>query len=202
MFAPRLSVSDHRAALALGDFAHAFRAWPPTYFRRIGCAISTKGAVSDPESKQYFTVDDANESVSELNTLFSRVMQLRAQLKTLYQSLDDSGHAPDGEELQGTIESADNLPDDAPAVVRRDYVRFRALMSTLREQVEDIQDTGAIIKDIEIGLVDWPALHQGREVLLCWRYGEPEVSHWHETHAGYSDRRPVSELDPMEPGAG
>lgn len=157
----------------------------------------------DDDEKLYFTVEDANGSVSELSALFARVMQLRAQLKTLYQSLDEAGHAPGDEELQGTIESADNLPDDAPSTVQRDYVRFRALMSTLREQVEDIQHTGAIIKDIEIGLVDWPAMHQGREVWLCWKYGESEVSHWHEIHTGFSARRPVSELEPSKtPAAG
>lgn len=150
--------------------------------------------MSGTDSRSYYTLDDANGSVSELSELFARVMQLRAQLKALYQSLDDSGYAPGDEELQGTIESAENLPDDAPATVQRQYVRFRALMSTLREQVEGIQHTGVIIKDIEIGLVDWPALHEGREVLLCWKYGESEVSHWHEVHTGFSSRRPVSEL--------
>jgi hypothetical protein len=152
--------------------------------------------VARDQSKQYFTVKDANRTVIQLTELFGRVMQLRAQLKSLYQQLEEAGYAPDGEELQGTIETADNLPADAPPNIVRDYVRFRALMSTLREQVEGIQKTGAIIKDIEIGLVDWPAMHQGREVLLCWKYGEREVTHWHEMHTGFDDRRPVSELDP------
>ncbi len=146
-------------------------------------------------TKSYFTLSEANDSVGELTALFERVMQLRAQLKSLYQQLEEAGHAPDGEELQGTIETAENLPTGAPPNVVRDYVRFRALMSTLREQVESIQKTGAIIKDIEIGLVDWPALHQGREVLLCWKYGEREITHWHELEEGFAGRRPVSELE-------
>jgi len=151
--------------------------------------------VPGESSKSYFTVADANRAVAELSALFGRVMQLRAQLKSLYQQLDDVGFGPEGEELQGTIDTAENLPENAPAAVVRDTVRFRALMSTLREQVERIQDTGAIIKDIEVGLVDWPAMHQGREVLLCWKYGEREVAHWHERDDGFAGRRPVSELD-------
>jgi hypothetical protein len=50
------------------------------------------------------------------------------------------------------------------------------------------------VKDIEIGLVDWPAMHEGREVLLCGKYGEREVASWHERDAGFAGRRPVAEL--------
>lgn len=142
--------------------------------------------------KHYFTVAEANQQLGDLRALFERVMQLRAQLKTLYQRLDRAGHAPEERDLKG---AADREREDLSPEVTRDLSWFRGLVETLREQVEGIQGTGCVIKDIEVGLVDWPAMHAGREVLLCWRYGEPEVGFWHELHAGYRGRRPVAELE-------
>jgi len=55
--------------------------------------------------------------------------------------------------------------------------------------VKDIQDMGVLVKDVNVGLVDFPSFREGREVFLCWRYGEQEVSHWHDVDAGYRERR-------------
>jgi hypothetical protein len=53
--------------------------------------------------------------------------------------------------------------------------------------------TGAILRDINTGLVDFPALREGRKICLCWRYGEGEIAYWHETDTGFSKRRSISE---------
>ena len=152
--------------------------------------------MSSDDDKQYFTLADANDELDHLRELFERVMQLRAQLKTLYHRLENAGHPPREEHLRGTTAVAGPRgTGEVPADVQRDLVLFRGLVETLREQVDEIQDTGCIIKDIEVGLVDWPALHQGREVLLCWKYGEHEVGWWHDVDSGFAGRRPVSELD-------
>jgi len=144
--------------------------------------------------KHFFTLDEVNGELIRLRELFSAVMQLRGQLKGLYQRLDSAGHPPREEDLQDA-EPEEGETEPPPPEVQRDLARFRGLVEALREQIEAIQDTGCLIKDIEVGLVDWPALHQGREVLLCWKYGEPEVAFWHELHTGFAGRRPVSELD-------
>jgi hypothetical protein len=142
--------------------------------------------------KHFFTLDEVNGELVRLRELFSAVMQLRGQLKSIYQRLDAAGHPPREEDL----EDGEPTEEPPPPEIQRDLARFRGLVEALREQIEAIQGTGCVIKDIEVGLVDWPALHQGREVLLCWKYGEPEVAFWHETHTGFAGRRPVAELDP------
>ena len=58
--------------------------------------------------------------------------------------------------------------------------------------VHHILDTGVLIKDINIGLLDFPAFKDGREVYLCWQYGEGEIAFWHEIEAGYAGRQPIS----------
>ena len=143
------------------------------------------------EERQYFTVAEANTQLRSLGLLFSQVMQLRGQLKVLYAQLDDSDCAPSEAELVGEVEWSD---EGYSLAQLRDRHVFAALVETLRERVADIEGSGCIIKDIETGLVDWPALHDGREVLLCWRYGETCVTHWHEVDSGFSGRRPVAEL--------
>ena len=154
------------------------------------------------DAKHFFTLDEVNGELVRLRELFSAVMQLRGQLKAIYQRLDAAGHPPREEDLkddpdegEDEDESEAGQEQEPPPDVQRDLARFRGLVETLREQIEAIQDTGCVIKDIEVGLVDWPALHQGREVLLCWKYGEPEVGFWHELNTGFAGRRPISELE-------
>jgi hypothetical protein len=54
-----------------------------------------------------------------------------------------------------------------------------------------ILDTGAQVKDINTGLLDFPALREGHEVYLCWKYGEDQIAFWHEIDAGFAGRQPI-----------
>jgi len=66
-------------------------------------------------------------------------------------------------------------------------------MADLSRYVEELSDTGAELKDYETGLVDFPAVMDGRSVLLCWKLGETQVEHWHETDEGVSGRQSVAD---------
>jgi hypothetical protein len=57
--------------------------------------------------------------------------------------------------------------------------------------VEELQGLGVLVKDLDLGLVDFPALHEGREVLLCWQVGEDEVAYWHGVDEGFAGRKPL-----------
>jgi hypothetical protein len=61
----------------------------------------------------------------------------------------------------------------------------------LQECVSRIQETGCLLKSVEDGLVDFPHLKEGREVYLCWKYGEDDIGYWHETDAGFRGRTPI-----------
>ena len=69
--------------------------------------------------------------------------------------------------------------------------RLDALVEDMTRRVSELQDLGVIVKDLDWGLVDFPADRYGEKVLLCWRYGEPEVSFWHKPNEGYNGRRPL-----------
>ena len=84
------------------------------------------------------------------------------------------------------------LADAAPAngggapgrEVGEGFLEVRRLLSA-------VQELGIVIRDIDRGLIDFPALTDGREVYLCWELGEDEVSHWHDLEGGYGGREPL-----------
>jgi len=61
----------------------------------------------------------------------------------------------------------------------------------LDKLVHQIMDTGAILKDINTGLLDFPALRDDHEVYLCWQHGEQRIGYWHEIDAGFEGRQPL-----------
>jgi len=61
----------------------------------------------------------------------------------------------------------------------------------LKAAIEKIQETGCLIKDLDVGLVDFPTLFRGEEVYLCWKLGECDISFWHGTQEGFAGRKPI-----------
>ena len=68
---------------------------------------------------------------------------------------------------------------------------LEVLAAELVECIDGIQALGAQVKDLDTGLVDFPSLRDGQEVLLCWRVGEPEIAFWHHPEEGFAGRRPL-----------
>lgn len=61
----------------------------------------------------------------------------------------------------------------------------------VKEGLEEIESLGGVTKDVSLGLVDFRHLRDGREVNLCWRYGEKRITHWHGLDEGYAARKPL-----------
>jgi hypothetical protein len=72
-------------------------------------------------------------------------------------------------------------------------VRKDAATSALSAAVDRVNDLGAQIKDLDIGLIDFPALYRGREVLLCWKLGEERIAYWHGTDEGFRGRKLIDD---------
>lgn len=62
---------------------------------------------------------------------------------------------------------------------------------TLKSLVEQIQEIGCELKDLDMGLIDFPTLYRGQHVYLCWKLGEPKIGFWHSLDAGYLGRRAI-----------
>lgn len=63
----------------------------------------------------------------------------------------------------------------------------------LQQVVEEIESTGCLLKDLDIGLVDFPCRVAAREFYLCWKLGEPSIHFWHNTDEGFARRKPIDD---------
>ena len=69
--------------------------------------------------------------------------------------------------------------------------QYDSNVQTLKNSMERIEDLGVLVKDLDIGLVDFPTLFRGEEVYLCWRMDENDIDHWHGVNEGFNGRRPI-----------
>ena len=84
-----------------------------------------------------------------------------------------------------------NLLGFKTAEVAENAARLDALVEDMTRKIAELEDLGVQIKDLDYGLVDFPAEKYGERVVLCWRYGEPDVSFWHKPEEGYNGRKPL-----------
>ncbi len=76
-----------------------------------------------------------------------------------------------------------------PAEVAERAAQLDALVEDMTRKISELEDLGVQVKDLDYGIVDFPAEKYGEEVVLCWRYGEPEVAFWHKPHEGFNGRK-------------
>lgn len=141
--------------------------------------------------KQYFTVDEANRMIPMLEAAFQRMLQMHLQIRTLYHELEEAGVAP-FEEAEPSSET-----EASPELVQK-LANLKVMVAALEDELQWLRQRGCLVKSVETGLVDWYALQEGREIFLCWKFGEKSVQYWHELEAGYRGRRSVSELSESE----
>ena len=124
-------------------------------------------------AQKYFTLVEANETLSLIRPWMDEVQAIRQKI------------LKNQPEAWPAIEkSAGNGGNRALSNMVQDFEKFDAL-------IHRIQATDVLIKDINLGLLDFPALKDGREVYLCWQYGEGNIAYWHEIEAGYAGRQTI-----------
>ena len=84
-----------------------------------------------------------------------------------------------------------NLLGFKTAEVAEKAAQLDALVESMTKKIAELEDLGVMVKDLDFGLVDFPADRYGESVLLCWRYGEAEVSYWHKPNEGFNGRKPL-----------
>ena len=88
-------------------------------------------------------------------------------------------------------ETGTSVEELTPAELVRRRPAARVLVEQIDAIVGEIEQGGAELKDVRLGLVDFPAEHEGEVVYLCWQFGEPEVAFWHRLQDGFAGRRPL-----------
>jgi hypothetical protein len=128
--------------------------------------------------KRFYTVEEANARLPLLRSILRDVTDLAAQMKGLYDQLIPLQTAGSNDpKVEKEVETLSGELD--------------AMQTKMRGYESETTQLGAELKDAFIGLIDFPGWHEGREVCLCWKLGEPKVEHWHDVDAGYAGRRPI-----------
>jgi len=136
-------------------------------------------------SDRTFTLEEANQLLPVLESLLKRAISAKQTMAELDKEFQDLGHRIF---LMGGIKL------DVSKWARRKTVREETIQ-LLKDCVNEIHATGVQVKDLDIGLLDFPAVVDGETVLLCWKLGEPHsIAHWHGTQEGFAGRKPISIL--------
>jgi hypothetical protein len=125
-----------------------------------------------------FTPAEANKALRQVRPLAERMSRLRARLAEL-----------EDEQREVVRIVAGNGSGEGVGDARTP--EFAKLARELQEVLDGLALIGVQVKDVDTGLLDFPAVREGEPVLLCWRVGEPAVEWWHGLDDGFAGRRPI-----------
>ena len=146
---------------------------------------------------RFFDLDEANETIPELRTILETLRDERSQLIALrdeFARRTALETTPGDASAERTADDAATRTSESAAERRRLRLRMQGVIDQMQAGVARIDELGVTLREIETGLVDFPALVAGRQVWLCWRLGEGDVEWWHELSDGIGGRRPLIEL--------
>lgn len=129
------------------------------------------------QSPRLFTHAEASALIPVLRPMLRSIQEkkreldgLRARLEKYTDAMRTNGHASEVARLEITV---------------------HAVVDAIRSALTGIQELGVEVKDLDMGLVDFPALRDGRVVYLCWMVDEPRIEFWHELDTGLAGREPL-----------
>jgi hypothetical protein len=129
---------------------------------------------------KHFTVDEANALLATVRPLVERMVEQRGELVTQLERKQELGGI--------TKANGGGFNPRLPAEID---AALEAAAAALQSCVEEVTALGVQVKDLDSGLVDFPSLRDGEEVLLCWQLGEDEIGWWHTPDDGFAGRQPL-----------
>jgi hypothetical protein len=133
----------------------------------------TPQPVFSSRPRRRFTLAQANRALPLVQRVVRDIVHTRDQATQLQTCLE-SGNAKEQKRIQEDLDVA---------------------IDKLHTYLDELTEIGCELKDFQAGLVDFIGRHQGRDVYLCWKLGEPTIGYFHELNAGFAGRIPVSTLD-------
>src|SRR5579885_597467 len=128
-----------------------------------------------------FDLDRAERLLPQLERWLKAAIDSRKRVAEL--------EAQEARQVQRVSMSGGQLLDIGSLIRRRE--EKDQWIASLRAAADEIESAGCLLKDLNIGLIDFPCELDGREVYLCWKLGEPAIRFWHNTDAGYAGRKPI-----------
>ena len=134
-------------------------------------------------SERTFTLDQAHTLLPVLESLLKQGIQGKKLIEEVDAELQETTHRifMNGGTLVNVVHLA-----------RRKAEREKAIQR-IKDAIAEIDATGVQVKDLDVGLLDFPCKVEGEIILLCWKLGESKITHWHNTTEGFSGRKPIDE---------
>jgi hypothetical protein len=132
---------------------------------------------------RYFTLPQAESLLPEVERFLREALFHKSEAEKAHLELEE---ASDRIRMSGGMRV--NPGQFQAARARRD-----AGVTALKEALERIDEAGAVVKDLDIGLIDFLSRFQDRDVCLCWKLGESGIGFWHGTDEGFQGRKPIDQ---------
>ena len=132
---------------------------------------------------QYFTLSQAQRLIPEVERLLRDALFHKNEFQTAHDELERTT-----ERIRMAGGSRVN-----PGALLSLRARRDTSASALQQVLEEIQETGALVKDLDIGLIDFMTMYRNREVCLCWKLGEDAIRFWHGAEEGFGGRKPIDQ---------
>lgn len=134
-------------------------------------------------SERTFTLDEAHTLLPVLESLLKQGIQAKKLIEDVDAELQATTHRifMNGGTLVNVVQLA-----------RRKAEREKAIQR-IKDAIAEIDSTGVQVKDLDVGLLDFPCKVEGEIILLCWKLGEDKITHWHNTTEGFAGRKPIDE---------
>ena len=134
-------------------------------------------------SDRTFTLDEAQTLLPILESLLKQAIQGKKLIEEVDAELQETAHRVflNGGTLVNVVHLA-----------RRKAEREKAIQR-LKDVLAEIDATGVQVKDLDVGLLDFPCKVEGEIILLCWKLGEAKIAHWHSTTDGFAGRKPIAD---------
>jgi hypothetical protein len=130
-----------------------------------------------------FTLDEAQSLLPVLESLLRTAIDGRKLIEAVDAEFQELAHR---------VFLSGGLLVNIVQVARRKAEREKTIQR-IKDTLAEIDATGVQVKDLDIGLLDFPCQVEGRTVLLCWKLGEKGITHWHDTSEGFAGRKPIDE---------
>ena len=132
---------------------------------------------------RYFTFDEAQTLLPVLESLLRASIDAKKLIEAVDGEMRDTAHR---------VFLAGGMNLNIVHLARRKAEREKATQK-IKDSLAEIDAMGVQVKDLEIGLLDFPCEVDGRTVLLCWKLGEKGITHWHTPSEGFAGRKPIDE---------
>jgi hypothetical protein len=119
----------------------------------------------------YITIEEAERRIPQVRPLLEEARRIKREVEMIAATYDYDA-----------------------VMLEQEKERIGGLVGQLSGKLEELEELGCYLKDLDIGLVDFLSSFEGRDVFLCWKLGEAHISHWHEMNEGFSSRQEILDM--------